>query len=157
MQISQILQEMGGLRSIARELGISEQEAETGAAALAPHVVQGFESQAAVEPASGGGGLGALISQLGGAALLDNVLGAQPTDISRGNSLLGSIFGSKDKSREVAQQASAQSGVNPSVLKKMLPMLAMLVAGYMAKHRARGAAPAGAGGGLGNILGGLFG
>ena len=154
MRINQVLQEMGGVQSIARELGITEEEASSGAAALAPAVVSGFEQQAADQPASESGVEG-LINRLGGAGLLDNVLAPERTDISRGNSLLGSIFGSKDVSRDVAQKASAESGVQPSVLKKMLPMLAMLVAGYIAKQRSR-TAPTASGGGLGSILGGLF-
>ena len=83
----------------------------------------------------------------------------KPTDVNRGNEVLGQIFVSQDVSRAVAQNASSQSGLDPNTLKRMLPMLAMLVAGFMAKQRGAGAeAPAsGAGGGLGSILGGLLG
>jgi hypothetical protein len=157
MQINEILNQMGGLRSIARELGVSEAEAQRGAEALAPAVVNGFERPAA-EPVANGG-LGELISQLGGGGLLDNVLSPQPTDVGLGNNILGSIFGSKDVSRDVAKDASAKSGLDPSLLKKMLPMIAMMVAGYLAKQRGRGAAqtvPDGGLGGLGGLLGSLF-
>jgi hypothetical protein len=87
------------------------------------------------------------------------VLGPQPTNVNRGNDVLGQIFGSKDVSRTVAQNAAAQSGLDASVLKKMLPMLAMLVAGYMAKQPSAGGAShsSPAGGGLGGLLGGLLG
>jgi hypothetical protein len=85
----------------------------------------------------------------------------QPTNVNKGNEVLGQIFGSKDVSRAVAQDAAAKSGLDPSVLKKMLPMVAMLVAGYMAKQRMAGNAaagqPASAGGGLGGMLGGMLG
>jgi hypothetical protein len=159
MQITDILAQMGGLQSMARELGISESQAANGAAALAPAILGGFKKQAQSQP-GGLEGLGGLLSQLGGGGLLDDVLGSKPTDVSRGNDVLGQIFGSKDVSRAVAQNASTQSGLDPSILKKMLPMLAMLVAGYMAKQRSAGApaqpAPAG-GGGLGDLLGGLLG
>ena len=70
----------------------------------------------------------------------------EPTQVDKGNQLLGQIFGSKDGSRAVAAAASAQSGVEPSLLKKMLPILAMAAAGYVMK-RARG-------GDLGSMLGG---
>jgi hypothetical protein len=129
----------------------------SGASALLPAILGGFKKQAQTEPA-GLDGLGGLLGQLGGGGLLDNVLSPQPTDLSRGNNVLGEIFGSKDVSRTVAQNAAAQSGLNPSLLKKMLPMLAMMVAGYMAKQRAGGAgavlggSPAGFGGGLGSML-----
>ena len=161
MQITDILNQTGGLQSIARELGISETEAASGAAALAPAILGGFQNQAQNQ-AGGVEGLGGLLGQLGGGGLLDNVVAPEPTNVEPGNQLLGHIFGSKDTSRTVAQHAAAQSGLQPSVLKKMLPMLTMLLAGYMARQagsRAGAGAGAGAGmgGGLASILGGLLG
>jgi hypothetical protein len=158
MQITDILQQTGGLQSLARELGISESQAASGTAALAPAILGGFKKQAQAQP-GGLEGLGGLLTQLGGGSLLDDVVSAQPTDVNRGNEVLGQIFGSKDVSRAVAQNASSQSGLDPGLLKKMLPMLAMLVAGYMAKQRTAGAgAPStSGGGGLGGLLGGLLG
>ena len=154
MQITDILAQMGGLQSIARELGITESQAAAGANALAPAVLGGFKKQA--QAPAGLDGLGGLLTQLGGGGLLDNVLSQEPTDVARGNDVLGQIFGSKDVSRTVAANASAQSGLDPGVIKKMLPMLAMLVAGYMAKQR--GGTPASmGGGGLADVLGGLLG
>jgi len=84
----------------------------------------------------------------------------QPTNVNRGNDVLGQIFGSRDVSRAVAQNASGSSGLDPALLKKMLPILAMLAAGYMAKQHSGGGVAASvqsAGGGLGGLLGGLFG
>lgn len=155
MQINEILGQMGGLQSIARELGVSEAEVANGAAALTPAILGGFKRQAQSLP-DGLGGLGGVLGQLGGGGLLDNVLGSQPTDVGRGNDVLGQIFGSRDVSRAVAQDASVRSGVDPDLLKKMLPMLAMLVAGYMAKHHAA-ASPAPTSGGLGGVLGSVLG
>ncbi len=158
MQVTDILRQTGGLESIAKELGITETQAASGAAALTPAILGGFKKQAQAQPA-GLEGLGGLLSQLGGGGLLDDVLASKPTDVGRGNEVLGQIFGSKDVSRAVAQNAASQSGLDPGVLKKMLPMLAMLVAGYMAKQRTAGVgaqAPSG-GGGLGSLLGGLLG
>ena len=165
MQITAILAQMGGLQSIAKELGVSEKQATSAAEALAPAILGGFKKQAQSQP-GGLAGLGGLLGQLGGGGLLEQVLRPQPTDLSRGNDVLGQIFGSKDVSRAVAQNAAAQSGLDPSLLKKMLPMLAMLVTGYMAKQAGGGAASAqqdasagglgGLGGGLGGLLGGLL-
>jgi len=155
MQFTDILAQMGGLQSIARELGISDTQAASGAAALVPAILGGFKKQTQSQPA-GLEGLGGLLGQLGGGDLLDNVLAPQPTNVSRGNDVLGQIFGSKDVSRAVAQNAASQSGLDSSLLKKMLPMLAMLVAGYMAKQHG-GAAAGGGGGLLGGLLGGLMG
>ena len=163
MQITDILAQMGGLQSMAKELGVSETQATSAAEALAPAILGGFKKQAQSQP-GGLEGLGGLLGQLGGSGLLEQVLGPQPTDVSRGNEVLGQIFGSKDVSRAVAQNAASQSGLDPSLLKKMLPMLAMLVTGYMAKQASGGASAAqqatsdgGLGGGLGGLLGGLLG
>ena len=158
MQISDILAQSGGIQSIARELGISETEAASGAAALTPAILGGFEKQAQTQAASPEG-LGGLLGQLGGGGLLDNLLAPEPTDVNQGNNVLGQIFGSKDVSRTVAQHASSQSGLSPQILKKMLPLLAMLITGYLAKKRASGAPPqqSGGSGGLGGLLGGLLG
>jgi hypothetical protein len=146
---------MGGIQSMARELGVSESQATAGAAALLPALLGGFKKQA--QP-TGIEGLAGMLGKLGGGGLLDDVLAPQPTNVSRGNDVLGQIFGSKDVSRTVAQNAASQSGLDPGLLKKMLPMLAMLVAGYMAKQRGAGDAgqPSQAGG-LGGLLGGLLG
>jgi hypothetical protein len=174
MQLDDLLAQAGGLSSIARELGISEQQAQAGAAALLPAILGGFGKQA---QSPGAGGLGGLLGQLGGDGLLDDVQSPRPTDIGRGNNVLGQIFGSKDVSRTVAQHAAAQSGLEPSLLRKMLPMLAMLAVGYMARRHGQAAnanrqgnghATTGTGttptqgnggglGGLGDILGGLLG
>lgn len=159
MQINDLLSQMGGLQSMARELGVSESQAARGAEALLPAILGGFKKQAQTQ-ASGMDGLSGMLEQLGGGGLLDNVLSPEPTNVSAGNNVLGQIFGSKEVSRTVAQNAAATSGLDAGVLKKMLPMLAMLATGYMAKQGGRGnAAPAagGLGGGLGGMLGGLLG
>ncbi len=165
MQITEMLAQMGGLQSIAKELGVSEKQAASGAEALAPAILGGFKKQAQSQP-SGLEGLGGLLGKLGGGGLLDDVLGPQPTNVNRGNDVLGQIFGSKDVSRTVAQDAASKTGLSPDLLKRMLPMMAMLVAGYMARQRTASAAPnaptpaapaAPTGGGRGGILGGLRG
>ena len=153
MQITDFLSQTGGLQSIARELGVSESQAASGAEALIPAILGGFKKQAQTQPA-GLEGLGGLLGQLGGGSLFDEVVSPQPTDVTRGDGVLGQIFGSREVSRTVAQNAASRTGLDPSLLRRMLPMLAMLVAGYMAKQR--GGTPA-AGGGLGGILGGLLG
>ena len=152
-----ILAQAGGLQSMARELGVSENQAARGAQALLPAILGGFKKQAQAQPA-GLDGLGGLLGELGGGGLLDNVLSSEPTDVNRGNDVLGQIFGSRDVSRTVAQDAATRSGLDPSLLKQMLPMLAMLVAGFMSKQQGGVASAATApGGGLGDLLGGLLG
>jgi hypothetical protein len=102
-----------------------------------------------------------MLGSLGGGGLLDDVLSPQPTNVNRGNDVLGQIFGSPDVSRTVTQHAAGQTGLDPALLRKMLPILAMLVAGYLSKQHGASAAPQAGGGpvggGLGDVLGGLLG
>jgi hypothetical protein len=156
MQIGDILSQLGGTQSMARELGVSESTAAEGMAALVPAILGGFKKQAHTRP-GGLDGLGGLLGQLGGGSLLDEVVSPQPTNVSRGNDVLGQIFGSKDVSRAVAQNAASRSGLDPALLKRMLPIVAMLVAGYMAKRNNEASSSSAAGGSLGGLLGGLLG
>lgn len=125
MQITDILAQAGGLESLARQLGITETQAASGAQALLPAVLGGFQKQA--QGASGADGLLGQLSSLG----LSGSNSPDLTDASRGNDVLGQIFGSKDVSRTVAQHAASDSGLDPALLKQMLPLLATLVAGFM--------------------------
>lgn len=159
MSIEQMLQQTNAVGAISRELGIDAATAQAGAAALLPSLLSGFQNPAAPAAAPQGalaglGGLGGLlgtIGGLGGGSLLDNVTSSQPTEVDKGNQILGQLFGSKDGSRAVAAHAAAQSGVEPSLLKKMLPILAMVAAGYVMKQAGQGQ------GGIGDALGGMFG
>jgi hypothetical protein len=157
MNINEMLQQTGAIGAISSELGVDPATAQAGATALLPSILSGFqnpvtapETEAAGTAFPGLGSLGGLlgtIGGLGGGGLLDNVTSNEPTEVGKGNQILGQIFGSKDGSRAVAASASAQSGVEPSLLKKMLPILAMVAAGYVIKN-------AGKGGGFGSMLGG---
>ncbi len=162
MNMMDILNQAGGVGAIARELGVDEGTAATGAAALLPAILGGFKGQAQAQP-EGLGGLIGMLGGMGGGGLLASVLGAGPSNVDAGNSVLGQIFGSKDVSRTVAADAATKTGISGDLLKKMLPLIAMAVAGYMA-NQAGGAqaAPAQASGGglggmLGNVLGGIMG
>ena len=155
--LNSILQQTGGISAIANQLGISPAMAEAGANALLPSIVGGFSKQA-----GGAGGFGSLIgmlSGLGGGDLAANVIGPEPTQVDKGNDVLGQIFGSKDVSRTVATHAANQTGIDPALLKKMLPILAMLVAGYLshAGGNQQGNATDGGGGGIGAMIGSVLG
>lgn len=151
MDIASILKQTGAIGQVAQQLGVNEQVAEAGAAALLPAILGGFKKTTQAQP-GGLEGLGGLLGSLGGGGLFDSVVSPEPTPVEKGNDVLGQIFGSKDVSRSVAGHASEQTGIDPSLLKKMLPILAMLVAGYMAKQSGGGE-----GGGLGGLLGGMLG
>lgn len=151
MNIMDVLQQSGGIGTMAKELGINESVAQAGAAALLPAILGGFKKTTQAQP-NGLEGLGGLLGQLGGGGLLDNVLAPQQTPVQQGNEVLGQIFGSKEVSRTVAAGAEQQTGISSDLLKKMLPVVAMMVAGYMAKQ---GGDESG-GGGLGGLIGGLL-
>lgn len=177
MTLSQSLLNSPVIPSMARELGVDEQTARTGAAALLPAIVAGLgRSAAGGGGAMGGvgagaaglgglGGLGAILGGLsggggaGGGGLLDAVLGSQPTPVNQGNDILGSIFGNKDVSRSVASEAAATSGLNQGLLKKMLPILVMAAVGYLMQRGQEGGSVAGTGGipGMGGAGGGPLG
>lgn len=151
--IMDLLQQSGGIGTMARELGISESVAEAGTAALLPAILGGFKKTTQSQP-GGLEGLGGLLGQLGGGVLLDSVLGTEPTPVDKGNEVLGQIFGSKEVSRTVAAGAEQQTGISSDLLKRMLPVVAMMVAGYMARQSAENS---GNGGGIGGLIGGLLG
>lgn len=76
MQISDILAQMGGMQSMAKSLGVSEQDAMQGAAALLPAILGGMKKQA---QNAGGADLGGLLSMLdanGDGNVLDDILRA---------------------------------------------------------------------------------
>ena len=137
----------GGIEALAGQLGIPLEQARRGAEALLPSVLGGMGDNSA--------GLDTQMNALGGAELAQNVVGPEPTQVDRGNQLLGGIFGSKDVSRQVAGHAAQNSGLDPALLKQMLPILAMLVAGHLSGRS--GGQQGGLGGVLGSVLGGLGG
>lgn len=152
MNLSELLPP-GGIEALAGQLGIPRDQALRGAEALLPSILGGMGDLAGGHAVPAAGTLEAHLHNLGGSDLADNVTGSQPTDVDKGNELLGQIFGSKDVSRQVADHASQGSGLDSSLLKRMLPILAMLVAGYMARRS--GGAQGGLGGILASILGSL--
>ena len=145
----------GGVDALASQLGIPRERAQQGAEALLPSLLAAMGQRAGGVAEGAHSGLEQHVETLGGAGLADNVTGAGPTDVTKGNALLGGILGSKDASRQVATQAAQTTGLDPALLKRMLPILAMLVTGYMARRS--GGQPGGLGGILGAVLGSLGG
>jgi hypothetical protein len=165
MQLIDMLKNSGAVHSMAQKIGIDDDQATAGAAALMPALLGGLEKQSRAN-SEGLSGVASMLGGLGGGDMLDQVLSSNSPDVNAGNGVLGQLFGSKDVSRAVAQNASSSTGLDPALLKKMLPLLAMVVGGYVAKQaQARNAQRTGtdtqttqsAGGGLGGMLGSLFG
>lgn len=160
MDMLDMLKASGGLDAISSELGIDQSSAAAGAEALLPAVMGGFKKrgQAGGAGEAGLGDLVGMLGGLGGGGLLDNVLASEPTDVGRGNEVLGQIFGSKDVSRSVAGHAASQSGIDAATLKRMLPILAMLVGGYLSSQGGGSSSRSSGGGGLlGSLAGAVLG
>ena len=159
MQITDILAQMGGVSSIANQLGIDEKQAQRGAEALLPALLGGFKKQAQAQP-DALASIGGLLGQLGASDFLSGALAQLTGNTDKGNDILGQVFGSKDVSRTVVDNAAQTTGLNASQLKKMLPILATMIASFLAKQEVSKSASSGAGsagGGLGGLLGGLGG
>jgi hypothetical protein len=130
--------------NIARQYGLSPEQAQGAIEALLPALSMGMQRQSqSVSGLEGllqsfGGGQHAEVFDADGDGIPDN---AQ----EQGNNVLAQLFGSKDVSRAVAQEASLMSGVSSTILKQMLPVIASMVMGGMFKSA------------MGNGLGGLVG
>jgi hypothetical protein len=137
MSLLDIISNAAGSDAIAQmgaRVGLSPAQTQSAAAALLPALAGGMRRQ------SDAGGLGDLLSRVGGAGVAD-------PSASTGNEILGQIFGSKDVSRTVAANAAASTGIGADQLKALLPLLASLSAGALASKGA------GAQGGVTQLLG----
>jgi hypothetical protein len=132
------------VENLARQYGLSSDQAQGAIEALLPALSMGMQRQSqSVNGLEGllqsfGGGQHQEFFDADGDGIPDN---AQQS----GNNVLAQLFGSKDVSRAVAQEASLMSGVSSTILKQMLPVIASMVMGGMFKSA------------MGNGLGGLVG
>lgn len=155
MQTTEILKQMGGVSSLAQQLGLTEDQAQQGAEALLPALLGGFQKQMQAQPQASGG-ISGLLGSLGGSDFLSQALGhlAGSDGRTSGQDILGQVFGSKEVSRTVADNAAQKTGLSAHQLKQMLPLLAAMVASFISKQSASAET---AEGGLGGLLGGLLG
>ncbi|MDY7219635.1 DUF937 domain-containing protein [Denitrificimonas sp. JX-1] len=155
MQTTEILKQMGGVSSLAQQLGLTEDQAQQGAEALLPALLGGFQKQMQAQPQASGG-ISGLLGSLGGSDFLSQALGhlAGSDGRASGQDILGQVFGSKEVSRTVADNAAQKTGLSAHQLKQMLPLLAAMVASFISKQSASAET---AEGGLGGLLGGLLG
>lgn len=155
--IDMFLNAQGGqnVEALARQFGLSQQQAAAAIEALMPALSQGLKRNTA-DPMGAGAFIQALASGQH-ANYFDNPQAAfNKAGINEGNSILGHVFGSKDLSRAVADQAAQATGIGANVLKQMLPALASMTMGALSKQTA-GQNAMGSGGGSGNIIGDLIG
>ncbi|RUM99101.1 DUF937 domain-containing protein [Pseudaminobacter arsenicus] len=126
-------QQGNGMEALARQFGLSQQQAQAAVEALLPAFSQGLKQNTA-DPY----GIGAFMTAMASgqhAKYFDNPANAfSPSGIKEGNGILGHLFGSKDLSRAVADQAAQATGIGQEVLKQMLPVIASMIMGGLAKQ-----------------------
>ena len=118
--LDQILRQAQGgeaIDNLARQFGLSQQQAASAVEAMMPAFQMGLQRQA-----QDAGSLGNLFGEIAqgrfGAAYDD----PSAVTAAQGNEVLSQLFGGKETSRAVAQQAAAMSGVSSSIIKAMLPV-----------------------------------
>jgi hypothetical protein len=142
---------------VARQLGVSESEAEQAVRQALPALVGGMKANAD-DPAGAASLAGALSEH--GDDLLDGGIDLDQVDTADGQKIVRNVFG--DNEDQVIQTLGGQGG--GSMFSKLLPILAPIVLSYLAKSFGGGGTKAGAQaesgggmGGLGDILGGMLG
>lgn len=133
------------ISNIARQMGMSEGEAQKGLAGLLPSLMKGMKQNVSTE--QGSRDLLEAIEKGDHSRYLDSDREfLDPSVVDDGNGILGHLLGSKDRSREVASEASKATGISGSLLKKLLPIAASVLMGTLGKQSS--------GGLLGSLLGG---
>jgi len=130
--LDMILGDGNAVGQVARQLGISEDQAQTGLKQLIPALARGVSRNASDD--QGANDLVRALETGNHGRYLDqpDIL-ADQTTVDDGNGILGHIFGNKDVSREVATRASSNTGITSSILRKMLPIAASLVMSALSK------------------------
>lgn len=133
------------INQMARQFGLSQQQAQDAMEALLPAFSQGLKRNAST-PNDLGSFLNALASGQHAKYFEDATKAFSPAGMQEGNGILSHLFGSKDLSRAVAAQASQATGIGQNILQQMLPALASMIMGGLFKQstgQMQGAAPSG--------------
>lgn len=154
------------IANLARQFGLSEEQAKSAVDALVPAVSTGLRQQAS-DPAA----LGNVVSTVAAdgphkEAFADPQAAFSAESQQQGGNLLEQIFGA-GKTNDVARHAAQVSGVSPDIIQQMLPAIMSMIAGGLfhgMQNRGLGGilgqlagSLGGGGGGLGGMLGSLIG
>lgn len=121
------------INQMARQFGLSQQQAQEAMEALLPAFSQGLKRNAS-NPYDLGAFLNALSSGQHARYFDDASNAFSPQGMAEGNGILGHLFGSKELSRAVAAQAAQATGIGQEVLKQMLPAMAAMIMGGLFKQ-----------------------
>jgi hypothetical protein len=140
---------------IAKELGVSKDEAAKGVALALPALVSGLHANAS-DPK----GAASLLSALEGkdSSLIDGHISLADVDTADGTKIVKHIFGAATP--DVAAKLDGASALSSGMMKKLLPILAPIVLAFVVKQvtgsKAKTTTPS-ASGGIQDILGGILG
>jgi hypothetical protein len=113
-----------GMDAVARQFGLSQEQAQRTFAALMPAFALGLERNAA-DPSA----FANLMRLMSGPFAAQAP--AQPQ--AQGGEALGQLFGSPELTRRIAEQAAHWSGVSAQVVQQMMPIFAAALVGSLAK------------------------
>ena len=122
-----------GIDALARQFGLTQQQAQAAVEALLPAFSQGLKRNVA-DPYGVGNFMNALASGQHAKYFEDVSRAYSPQGMQEGNGILGHLFGSKDLSRAVASQAAQATGIGQSILQQMLPVIASMIMGGLFKQ-----------------------
>lgn len=132
--LNDILQSAQGgqaINNLAKQFGLSPEQAQAAVQALLPAISAGL-AKAATQP----GALGAVISAITDSdhqASYSSPTAAQsPTAVQKGNDALSQILGSSHIVQQIAQQASRVTGLRADLLVQMLPVIVSTALGGLA-------------------------
>lgn len=141
------------MNSLADQLGVDPQTAESAVRQALPALLGGLQANAA-DPAGAASLTGALAEHP--PDLVAGGVDLSQVDSDDGQKIVGNIFGSN--SDQVAQTLGANLGGSGDLIKKLLPLLAPIVLSYLSS-RMRGEGATGSepqpNGGVGDLLGSI--
>jgi len=134
--IDMIINNPSIIKTIAKQVGIDPDSAESIISKLAPILMGGAKSN--LESDKDSGGLIKHIESGNYAEMFDKPEEAVKQDgfTDMGNDILSELTGSKENSREVAKHVESETGMSSSIIKSILPMLAPLIIGALTKSSA---------------------
>ncbi|MBA3447424.1 MAG: DUF937 domain-containing protein, partial [Pseudaminobacter sp.] len=122
-----------GMEALARQFGLSQQQAQSAVEALLPAFSQGLKQNAS-DPYGVASFMTAMASGQHAKYFEDAQKAFAPQGVAEGNGILGHLFGSKELSRAVAAQAAQATGIGQDVLKQMMPAIAAMIMGGLFKQ-----------------------
>lgn len=145
------------MQSLADQLGVDQQTAESAVREALPALLGGMQANAA-DPAGEASLAGAL--QQHSPSLVEGGVDLDQVDTADGQKIVGHVFGGNTD--QVAQTLGSNLGGGlggSDLIKQLLPVLAPIVLSYLASRMQGGAgqAPEQSGGGLGDLLGSVLG